>query len=80
MGLVEAGAIHWYWAAQTVQRLADAAWNRTSPNADREDARKIAEHPRLTNSTTDHPLPGLAHSAARRHPVHQVKDGRLPLE
>ncbi len=31
MGLVEAGAIHWYWPAQMVQRVADAAWNRTSP-------------------------------------------------
>jgi len=31
MGLVEAGAIHGYWSAQMVQRVADAAWNRTSP-------------------------------------------------
>jgi hypothetical protein len=31
IGLVEAGAIHGYWSAQMVQRVADAAWNRTSP-------------------------------------------------
>jgi hypothetical protein len=31
MGLVEAGAILGYWPAQMVQRVADAAWNRTSP-------------------------------------------------
>ncbi len=32
MGLVEAGTIHGYWPAQMVQRVADAAWNRTTPS------------------------------------------------
>ena len=31
MGLVEAGAIEGYWPVQMTQRVADAAWNRTSP-------------------------------------------------
>lgn len=31
MGLVEAGAIHGYWPLQMTKRVADAAWNRTSP-------------------------------------------------
>ena len=31
MGLVEAGAIAGYWPIQMTQRVAEAAWNRTSP-------------------------------------------------